>query len=166
MDKRDTLSAWVEKKPTVTFFQIINFFFFFFSGNRQRASLPPDGTTFLHLSLGELQKKTIPSYSYWNFQVRNFHSRQFAYYSLFCLFRQDVYLEVSNLSYHCSSTKKSLPTWRWISCFPAAPRWVYTLAKTPFPRWHSMTFEMFLVDTGTAWLQLQLKLPHVTPDPL
>ena len=47
----------------------INFNYFFLPGNRHRASLPPDGTTFSHLALGELQKKTIPSYSYWNFQV-------------------------------------------------------------------------------------------------
>ena len=46
-----------------------HFFCLLLTGNRQRASLPPDGTTFLHLSLGELQKKTISSYSYWNFQV-------------------------------------------------------------------------------------------------
>lgn len=52
--------------------EIVLWIFFCYSTaeiHRQRASLPPDGTTFLHLSLGELQKKTIPSYSYWNFQV-------------------------------------------------------------------------------------------------
>ena len=33
------------------------------------ASLPPDGTTFRHLGLGEKQTRLIPAYSFWNFQV-------------------------------------------------------------------------------------------------
>ena len=33
------------------------------------ASLPPDGTTFKHLGLGEKQTRLIPPYSFWNFQV-------------------------------------------------------------------------------------------------
>ncbi len=53
----------ISKKPTICLFCFSG------HGNRHRASLPPDGTTFTHLALGELQKKTIPSYSYWNFQV-------------------------------------------------------------------------------------------------
>jgi hypothetical protein len=34
-----------------------------------QSSIPPDGTTFSHLTLGDPQKTTIPPYSYWNFQV-------------------------------------------------------------------------------------------------
>ena len=37
--------------------------------SNSHASLPPDGTTFTHLSLGEKQTRTIPPYSFWNFQV-------------------------------------------------------------------------------------------------
>ena len=45
------------------------FFCLFSATSNSRASLPPDGTTFSHLSLGEKQTRTIPPYSFWNFQV-------------------------------------------------------------------------------------------------
>ncbi|XP_059078932.1 teneurin-m-like isoform X2 [Tigriopus californicus] len=38
--------------------------------SHQRASLPPDGSTFAHLVLGEKQSQVIPAYSYWNFQFQ------------------------------------------------------------------------------------------------
>ncbi len=38
--------------------------------------MPPDGSTFTHLALGETQRRTVPAYSYWNFQ---FHQVDSAY---------------------------------------------------------------------------------------
>lgn len=38
-------------------------------GSVQRSSLPPDGTTFAHLTFGERQVNSIPAFSYWNMQV-------------------------------------------------------------------------------------------------
>jgi len=42
------------------------------------ASLPPEGSTFKPLTMGEKQVQTIPPYSYWNFQ---FHQKQSSYIS-------------------------------------------------------------------------------------
>ena len=130
--------------------EIVLWIFFCYSTaeiHRQRASLPPDGTTFLHLSLGELQKKTIPSYSYWNFQVSiMLFLRYFLRYN-WSNFGQLWTSRYRSTYFYFSSTKKSLPMWKWISFFLEVLPWVCMPGKTPFQLWHSTISVTYSMDT-------------------